>query len=108
MAIQDPDKARRLARSICNDIKLYNADAIEQRNADAIGGPIWEGHELYTSRVSPALAGLYEETVREMFRLELMQLPRRSGGGSQQMGHPPTGREQQGAPSMILVLAALA
>ncbi len=107
MLIKDPDKARRLARSICADIQLYNAEAMQPGNTEALGTAIWEGHDLFTSRVSPALESFYEEAVRELMSLELVQLPRRSGGEAQPMGHPPTGREAQGG-GMAVVLVAVA
>jgi hypothetical protein len=66
MVIDDEDKARRLARAICADVMLYNAavkDAPQHERAGLIAGPIAEGRALFVSRVSPRLAGLFEQEV---------------------------------------------
>jgi len=66
MLIDDEDKARRLARAICADVMLYNAavkDAPAHERAGLIAGPVAEGRGLYASRVSPQLAGIFEQEV---------------------------------------------
>ena len=64
MVIDDEDKARRLARAICADVMLSNAavkDAPQHERAGLIAGPIAEGRVLFGARVSPRLAGLFEQ-----------------------------------------------
>lgn len=66
MVIDDEDKARRLARAICADVMLYNPavkDAPVHERAGLIAGPVAEGRALFVSRVSPHLAGLFEQEV---------------------------------------------
>lgn len=59
--INDPEKAKRLARTIAMDIALYNEkkvkDGIEQDTLfEVLKDEIEEGRELYVSRVDPDLA----------------------------------------------------
>jgi large subunit ribosomal protein L7/L12 len=79
--IEDETAARRLARTICSDIQLYNKDAIE-----AAGGPgsgalavvaaeVEQGRALYTSRVVAAFLGLYDEVVGELIGGGVAPLP---------------------------------
>ena len=66
--IDDGEKARRLARAIFADVMLYNAavkDAPLGERSALINGPLLEGRELYLSRVTPALASLFDEAVVE-------------------------------------------
>lgn len=97
MAIDDPDQAQRLARAICNDIRLYHPEAIEAdepARSSALAGPIWEGMELYASRVSPALEAHYGAAVREVLGLELALVHRPAGRGAvSPAAHPPTRRD---------------
>jgi hypothetical protein len=59
-AIEDPDKAVRLARAIASDISLYNEEKIKEgiQNDtffDSVSAELDEGRNLYLSRVSPTL-----------------------------------------------------
>jgi hypothetical protein len=60
MQIEDPDKARRLARTIVSDIALYNRDQIragirDDNIFDLLAEEIERGRKLYVSRVSPEI-----------------------------------------------------
>ena len=60
MQIEDPDKARRLARTIVSDIALYNRDEIRKgiKNDnlfELLAEELGRGEKLYASRVSPRL-----------------------------------------------------
>jgi hypothetical protein len=60
MQIEDPDKARRLARTIVSDIALYNREEIRKgiKNDnifELLAGEIERGQKLYVSRVSPQI-----------------------------------------------------
>jgi hypothetical protein len=57
MQIEDPDKARRLARTIVSDIALYNREEIRkgiQNDTlfDLLAEELERGRKLYVSRVS--------------------------------------------------------
>lgn len=67
--IDDAEKARRLARAICADVMLYNPavkDAPLGERSGLINGPLLEGRALFLSRVTPALASIFDETVVEL------------------------------------------
>ena len=56
--IDDPEKARRLARAIASDISLYNEEKIKEGIEndsffEALHSELEEGRELYKTRVSP-------------------------------------------------------
>lgn len=58
--IQDPEKARRLARAIVSDVNLYNAEkvkkGIENDNLfEELEDELEEGRELYRTRVAPEI-----------------------------------------------------
>ncbi len=58
--IETPEQAQRLARAICSDISLYNAEKIakgieEDDFFEVLHDELEEGRELYKSRVAPAL-----------------------------------------------------
>ncbi len=58
MQIEDPDKARRLARTIVSDIALYNREEIRKgiKNDNVfelLAVELERGRKLYLSRVSP-------------------------------------------------------
>ncbi len=60
MQIEDPDKARRLARTIVSDIALYNREEIRKgiRNDNVfelLDVELERGRKLYISRVSPEI-----------------------------------------------------
>ena len=60
MQIEDPEKARRLARTIVSDIALYNREEIRKGIKDdnifeLLAVELERGHKLYLSRVSPEL-----------------------------------------------------
>jgi hypothetical protein len=68
--IDQPPRARQLARAIVSDITLYNEAKITQgiQNDtlfDLISGEIEEGRTLFKSRVSPemATAGFFEKAL---------------------------------------------
>ena len=59
--IDEPDKARRLARAILSDIALYNLEKVEEGIKkdtifDLLGEEIEEGRQHFASRVSDDLA----------------------------------------------------
>lgn len=62
--IDDEDKARRLARAVASDIRLYH-EAELATGAD-LSQPIAEGRELFESRVVPALHPLFDVVMAEM------------------------------------------
>lgn len=70
--IEDETRAVRLARAICADIELYNADAIANRSD--LTEAVTEGAELFRSRVSPELRSVFE---REMASRPFASLVRR-------------------------------
>lgn len=58
--IEDPSKARRLARAIASDISLYNEEKVREGLVadtffDAMSAELEEGRQLYATRVAPAL-----------------------------------------------------
>ena len=62
--IDDPERARRLARAIVSDVNLYNAEkvkeGIENDNLfEVLEDELEEGRELYRSRVTPEIAEKY-------------------------------------------------
>ena len=68
--IEDPKRAKQLARAIASDIKLYNEQkivaGIENDNLfDAMSGEITEGRELFRSRVTEDVfrLNLYDRAV---------------------------------------------
>ena len=71
MQIEDPDKARRLARTIVSDIALYNREEIRKgiRNDnvfDLLAEEIERGRKLYVSRVAPEVqkkANFYNQAI---------------------------------------------
>jgi hypothetical protein len=63
--IDDPARARQLAQSISDDIRLYNAEKIAAR-AD-VSAEIEEGRALYRSRVAPPLHAIFDDLAREQF-----------------------------------------
>ncbi|MFO0696014.1 MAG: hypothetical protein U0230_20795 [Polyangiales bacterium] len=56
--IDDEDKARRLARALASDIRLYHEE--ELRTGTDLSGPMTEARELFESRVVPALHPLFD------------------------------------------------
>lgn len=71
--IEDPEKARRLARAISGDIALYNEEKLNALGPDGdpfsvLSQEIEEGRALFLSRVSPDLVALYEEAIKEALR----------------------------------------
>lgn len=66
--IEDPERARRLARAICTDVQLYNSvqGLAPAEGARALAAPLREGLQLYVSRVSPGLRSLFDDAAREM------------------------------------------
>jgi hypothetical protein len=71
MQIEDPEKARRLARTIVSDIALYNREEIRKgiKNDnvfDLLGEELERGKKLYLSRVSPDVqkkANFYNQAI---------------------------------------------
>ncbi len=68
--IDQPQRARQLARAIVSDVTLYNEAKITQgiQNDtlfDLISGEIQEGRTLFKSRVTPEMAnaGFYEKAL---------------------------------------------
>lgn len=60
MQIEDPEKARRLARTIVSDIALYNRDEIRRgiKNDnlfELLSEELDRGRKLYNSRVAPTV-----------------------------------------------------
>lgn len=62
--IDDEDKARRLARAVASDIRLYH-EAELATGAD-LSPQMAEGRELFESRVVPALHPLFDVVMAEM------------------------------------------
>ena len=70
-AIEDPNKAARLARAIASDIALYNADKVARALvADSffaeLAAEFEEGKKLYLSRLAPgmdAAADFFERAI---------------------------------------------
>ncbi len=64
--IEDATKAKALARAICSDIALTHANVKEaplDQRAGLLAGPLKEGHELFFSRVTTALASVFDEAI---------------------------------------------
>jgi hypothetical protein len=71
--VDDPEKARRIARAICGDIALYGEPKLAAAGAKAdrlavLAKEIEEGRALFSRRVDPALAGLFDEALREALK----------------------------------------
>ncbi len=66
--IDEPDAARRLARAVCADIRLYNAEEIAK--GGDLSSAIAEGRTFFAARVTPAHHGVFEEAVRELLAAE--------------------------------------
>ncbi len=62
--IDHPEAARKLARAVCADIRLYNADALAQ--GGDVSDAIAEGRTFFATRVAPAYHGIFENAVQEM------------------------------------------
>jgi hypothetical protein len=62
--ISDPAQARRLARAIASDIKLYNEDKLA--GGQDLSAEIDEGRALYRARVDSALMQPYEQAILEL------------------------------------------
>jgi hypothetical protein len=72
--VDDPEKARRIARAIAGDIALYGEKKLAALGpkADplaALAKEIEEGRALFSRRVDPALVGLFDEALREALKL---------------------------------------
>lgn len=71
MQIEDPDKARRLARTIVSDIALYNREEIRKgiKNDnlfELLAEELERGRRLYVSRVAPDVqkrANFYNQAI---------------------------------------------
>jgi hypothetical protein len=61
--IDGEDEARRLARVIASDIKIYNTAKIA--SGGDISGEINEGRTLFKGRVVPALHGIFDEVLAD-------------------------------------------
>lgn len=114
MAIADPEAARRLARSICEDIRLYNAEAMKNEGparGAALDAALREGRELYVSRVSPPLDRLFGEAALELLGVDVSTSSRpmldRPDRGEANL-HPSTRQEQAGNPMLSIAIAVLA
>ena len=66
IATEDP--ARRLARAIVSDIRLYHAQRIAE--GQDMSEPIDEGRQLFRSRVDPALHPVFEQVLGELLAPE--------------------------------------
>lgn len=104
--IDDPDKARRLARAICADIVLYEGArvraAVRAERAESLQRPVAEGRALYVSRVTPELYDLFDEALAAMTsQLGSGPVPLGPPAGE---GHPRVERDEQPAAGMRLVL----
>ena len=64
VTIDDEDKARRLARALASDIRLYHEE--ELRTGADLSGPMAEARELFESRVVPALHPIFDVAFAEM------------------------------------------
>ena len=62
--ISDAVKARRLARAIASDIKLYNEEKLSR--GEDLTAEIEEGRALYCARVDPTLMEPYNQAVLEL------------------------------------------
>ena len=72
--ISDPEQARRLARSIANDVAAYNEKKLHTVGPGGdplavLADELKEGRALFLSRVDPALAGVFDEALREALKL---------------------------------------
>ena len=68
--IQDPESARRLARTIVSDIALYHKEQVERGIVEddlfeTLSETIEEGRRHYKNRIDPSLLqnGLYEKAL---------------------------------------------
>ena len=107
--IDDPDQARRLARAICSDIRLYNESAIREPWAPdsprTIAAAVAEGRRLFATRVDERHSGAFDRALDEL------GIPR-PGGHDAASGappaHPPTARADGEAGSGAPLIVALA
>ena len=73
MKIDEPERARKLARAILTDIRLYNEEKIAslkgaQSFEALLAGmkdELDEGRELFQSRAEPALHPIFDEVVKQ-------------------------------------------
>lgn len=103
--IHDEAQARRLARAVVADIRLYNAEALA---AGTAGQAIEEGRALFNSRVDPRLQGLFDEALSGVAAV----IPRAAQQRSPSRVHPPlpveSGDGRLISPIALAVLIAVA
>lgn len=112
--IDDAPKAKALARAICSDIALTHANVKEaplDQRAGLLAGPLKEGHELFFSRVTPALASVFDEAIASILTplmgVELKSLaPPRPPAPSPALGRPIV--ESGGSNKTLGVVVAIA
>ena len=115
--IDDEDKARRLARAVCSDVMLYNAEvkaAPQPERAKLISGPMKEGRELYLARVSPGLGWVFDEVATELVAQPLEIDPRAIVDELPPAPHPPVRTSERAPPVRpergnlaVLIVAAI-
>jgi hypothetical protein len=63
--IDTEEGAWRLARAVVADLRLYNADKLEQLGPGGIPEEIAEGRGLFTARVEPRFHALFDQAVEQ-------------------------------------------
>ena len=63
--IDTEEGAWRLAKAIVSDLKLFNADKLEQLGPGGIPEEIAEGRGLFTARVEPRFHQLFDQAVEQ-------------------------------------------
>lgn len=71
MLIDEPERAQRLARALCTDVRLYNTSSLSEaapaERARLLGAPVFEAYELYVSRVTEPQRHWFEEAAAELY-----------------------------------------
>jgi hypothetical protein len=111
LMLEKEDAARRLARAIAHDIRLYNeAKLAGVKTADemrsALAAEIKEGRELYLARVAPALSHLFDPALDEILLGQTPPTPEPATvGGVGEVS--PVGATAEGEGKNIFLLALL-
>ena len=96
MLIDDPERARRLARAICADVALYNVEAAKAAapadRAQLLREPVNEARGLYQSRVVPDLHPIFEEEIAELCQRLESDIPTVDAAIPAPHVHPPIAR----------------